>query len=66
LTQEHYILGYPYPLAEAHNFVTVKKAFKQEIISRVKMALYQNARMEHVDIENLFLDFPTAKELCLN
>ncbi len=56
LTQEHYILGYPYPLAEAHNFVTLKKAFKQEIISRVKMALYQNARMEHVDIENLFLD----------
>jgi len=56
LTQEHYILGYPYPLAEVHNFVTLKKDFKQEIINRVKMALYENARMEHVDIENLFLD----------
>lgn len=59
LTQEHYILGYPYPLAEVHNFVTLKKDFKQEIINRVKMALYENARMEHVDIENLFLDIHT-------
>ncbi len=59
LTQEHYILGYPYPLAEAHNFVTLKKDFKQELINRVKMALYGSARMEHVDIENLFLDIHT-------
>lgn len=56
LTQEHYLLGYPYPLAEAHNFITLKKDFKQEIINRLKMALYENAHMEHVDIENLFLD----------
>jgi len=56
LTQEHYILGYPYPLAEAHNFVTLKKDFKQEIINRVKISLYVDTRMEHVDIENLFLD----------
>lgn len=56
LTQEHYILGYPYPLAEAHNFVTLKNDFKQEIINRVKLSLYQNSRMDNVDIENLFLD----------
>jgi len=56
LTQEHYLLGYPYPLAEVHNFVTLKRDFKLEIINRVKMALYENAHMEHVDIENLFLD----------
>ncbi len=56
LTQEHYLLGYPYPLAEVHNFVSLRKAFKQEIISRVKMSLYESAHMEHVDIENLFLD----------
>ncbi|GAH89425.1 unnamed protein product, partial [marine sediment metagenome] len=24
LTQEHYILGYPYPLVEVHNFVSLK------------------------------------------
>jgi len=56
LTQEHYILGYPYPLAEAHSFVSLKKNFKEEIISRLKYALYREQRMDHVDIENLFLD----------
>ena len=56
LSQEHYILGYPYPLAEVHNFVTLKSSFKQEIISRVKLSLYKDTKMEHVDIENLFLD----------
>lgn len=57
LTQEHYILGYPYPLVEAHNFVSLKKNFKEEIISRVKFSLYRDQRMDNVDIENLFLDF---------
>jgi NurA-like 5'-3' nuclease len=57
LTQEHYILGYPYPLVEAHNFVTLKKNFKEEIINRVKFSLYKDQRMDNVDIENLFLDF---------
>ncbi|MBN1997276.1 DNA double-strand break repair nuclease NurA [candidate division KSB1 bacterium] len=56
LTQEHYILGYPYPLVEAHNFVTLRKNFKDEIIKRVKASLYQSQRMDHVDIENMFLD----------
>ncbi len=56
LTQEHYILGYPYPLVEVHNFVSLKKDFKEEIIKRVKLALYQDQRMDNVDIENLFLD----------
>ncbi|MFA6054403.1 MAG: DNA double-strand break repair nuclease NurA [Thermodesulfovibrionales bacterium] len=56
LTQEHYILGYPYPLVEAHNFVTLKQDFKDEIIKRVKFALYKEQRMDNVDIENLFLD----------
>lgn len=56
LSQEHYILGYPYPLAEVHNFVTLKSSFKQEIINRVKISLYRDTKMEHVDIENLFLD----------
>lgn len=56
LTQEHYILGYPYPLVEVHNFVSLKKDFKDEIIKRVKLALYQDQRMDNVDIENLFLD----------
>jgi hypothetical protein len=56
LTQEHYILGYPYPLVEAHNFVTLKQNFKDEIIKRVKYALYKEQRMDNVDIENLFLD----------
>jgi hypothetical protein len=56
LTQEHYILGYPYPLAEAHNFVTLRRDFKQQIISRLKYSLYQAERMDNVDIENLFLD----------
>lgn len=56
LTQEHYILGYPYPLVEAHNFVTLKNDFKNEIIKRVKFALYKEQRMDNVDIENLFLD----------
>ena len=39
LSQEHYILGYPYPLAEVHNFVTLKSSFKQEIINRIKLSL---------------------------
>jgi NurA domain len=56
LTQEHYILGYPYPLAEAHNFISLKGEFKQEIVNRLKYSLYKNQRMDHVDIENLFLD----------
>ena len=56
LTQEHYILGYPYPLVEAHNFVTLRRDFKDEIISRVKFSLYKDQRMDHIDIENLFLD----------
>ena len=55
-TQEHYILGYPYPLVEAHNAITLKSEFKQEIINRVKFALYRDQRMDNVDIENLFLD----------
>jgi hypothetical protein len=56
LTQEHYILGYPYPLAEVHNFISLKRNFKEEIINRLKYSLYKDQRMEHVDIENLFLD----------
>lgn len=56
LTQEHYILGYPYPLVEVHNFVTLKNNFKEEIINRVKFALYKEQRMDNVDIENIFLD----------
>jgi hypothetical protein len=56
LTQEHYILGYPFPLVEVHNFVTLKQNFKEEIINRVKFALYKEQRMDNVDIENLFLD----------
>ncbi len=56
LTQEHYILGYPYPLAEAHALVSLKRDFKEEIISRLKYVLYRDQRMDHVDIENLFLD----------
>lgn len=56
LTQEHYILGYPYPLVEAHNFVTLKADFKEEIINRVKHSMYSTQLMDHVDIENMFLD----------
>lgn len=56
LTQEHYILGYPYPLVEAHNFISLKKDFKEEIVARVKLALYKDQKMDHIDIENLFLD----------
>ncbi|MBF2097944.1 MAG: DNA double-strand break repair nuclease NurA [Gloeomargaritaceae cyanobacterium C42_A2020_066] len=56
LTQEHYILGYPYPLCEVHNFVSLKKNFKEEIIARLKYSLYRDQRMDNVDIENLFLD----------
>lgn len=56
LTQEHYILGYPYPLAEAHNFLSLKKNFKEEIVNRLKYSLYKNQQMDNVDIENLFLD----------
>jgi hypothetical protein len=56
LTQEHYILGYPYPLAEAHSFISLKRDFKEEIVNRLKYSLYKDQRMDHVDIENLFLD----------
>lgn len=56
LTQEHYILGYPYPLAEIHNLISLKKDFKEEIINRLKYSLYKDQRMDNVDIENLFLD----------
>lgn len=56
LTQEHYILGYPYPLAEVHNFVSLKRNFKEELVARLKYSLYRDQRMDHVDIENLFLD----------
>ena len=56
LTQEHYILGYPYSLVEVHNFVSLKKDFKEEIIKRVKFALYKEQRMDNIEIENLFLD----------
>ncbi len=56
LTQEHYILGYPYPLVEAHNFVTLKSDFQEEVINRVKHSMYSTQYMDHVDIENMFLD----------
>jgi len=56
LTQEHYILGYPFPLAEAHNFISLRKNFKEEIIARLKYSLYKDQRMDNIDIENLFLD----------
>lgn len=56
LTQEHYILGYPYPLAEVHNFISLKRNFKEELVARLKYSLYRDQRMDHVDIENLFLD----------
>lgn len=56
LTQEHYILGYPYPLVEAHNFVTLKSDFKEEVINRVKHSMYSTQHMDHIDIENMFLD----------
>lgn len=56
LTQEHYILGYPYPLAEAHNFISLKRNFKEEIVNRLKYSLYKDQQMDNVDIENLFLD----------
>lgn len=56
LTQEHYILGYPYPLCEVHNFISLKKNFKDEIIARLKYSLYKDQRMDNVDIESLFLD----------
>lgn len=56
LTQEHYILGYPYPLCEVHNFISLKKNFKEEIIARLKYFLYRDQKMDNVDIENLFLD----------
>jgi hypothetical protein len=56
LTQEHYILGYPYPLVEVHSFTSIKDQFKAELMNRVKYALYHDQRMDHVDIENLFLN----------
>lgn len=56
LTQEHYILGYPYPLVEAHNFVSLKSDFKEEVIGRVKHSMYSTQQMDHIDIENMFLD----------
>jgi NurA-like 5'-3' nuclease len=55
-TQEHYILGYPYPLVEAHNFVSLTGDFKKEAIARIKNALYASQQMDHTDIENLFID----------
>ncbi len=55
-TQEHYILGYPYPLVEAHNLVALTGDFKNEAIARVKNALYASQQMDHTDIENLFID----------
>jgi hypothetical protein len=55
-TQEHYILGYPYPLVEGHNLVSLTGDFKKEAIARVKAALYSAQQMDHTDIENLFLD----------
>jgi len=55
-TQEHYILGYPYPLVEAHNFVTLKSDFKEEVINRVKHSMYSTQHMDHIEIENMFLD----------
>ena len=55
-TQEHYILGYPYPLVEAHNLVSLTGDFKEEAIARVKNALYSTQHMDHTAIENLFLD----------
>lgn len=55
-TQEHYILGYPFPLVEAHNLVTLTGDFNREVIARVKAALYSAQQMDHTDIENLFLD----------
>lgn len=59
LTQEHYILGYPYPLVEAHNFITLDADFKQEVINRVKHSMYSGQHMDNVDIENMFLDIHT-------
>lgn len=56
LTQEHYILWYPYPLVEAHNFISINSSFKEEIINKVKIALYKEQKMDQVDIENLFID----------
>lgn len=56
LTQEHSILGYPYPLVEVHNLVSIRKEFQEEILARVKQSLYRTRRMDHVEIENLFLD----------
>ena len=56
LTQEHYILGYPYPLVEVHNLVSLKRDFKDEIVKRVKFAMYRDQRMDNIEIENLFLD----------
>lgn len=55
-TQEHYILGYPFPLVEAHNLVTLTGEFKKQAIAKVKAALYSAQQMDHTDIENLFLD----------
>ncbi len=56
LTQEHFILGYPYPLAEVHNVVKIQSAFKDEMIARVKESLYRMRRLDHTEIENLFID----------
>jgi hypothetical protein len=58
-TQEHYILGYPYPLVEAHNLVTLTSSLRDEVVNRVKHSMYANQRMDNVDIENLFLDIHT-------
>lgn len=55
-TQEHYILGYPYPLVEAHHLASLTADFKEEAIARVKNELYAAQQMDHTDIENLFID----------
>ena len=49
-------MGYPYPLAEAHDFISLKRNFKEELINRLKYALYKSQQMDNIDIENIFLD----------
>ena len=56
LTQEHYILGYPYPLVEIHNQISLRKGSEEQLISRIKASLYKNQRMDNIEIENLFLN----------
>lgn len=56
LTQEHYILGHPYPLVKAHNFVSLSKNFKKKVVNRVGYSLYKDQCLNNVDIKNLFPD----------